>query len=305
MNPIDIAALNRRYGIPRTLEFFEGEGGMTMIRIVSAHGTAEVALQGAHVTSWTPRGESPALWLSPKAHFAPGKAIRGGAPICWPWFGAHAYDKSLPSHGIARAADWTVADAAMRDDGAFLLTLQLPRRAEQEALWPYSTPLQWRVAVGPSLEIELSTRNLGPQPVAIGEALHAYFLVGDVRQARVRGLDGCEYLDKTNDNRRMRQAGDIRFEAETDRVYLDTEAECLIEDPALGRRIRIAKEGSRSTIVWNPWREKAQAFDDMDDDGYLNMVCVETANAAENVVTVPPGGEHSLRASYSVETLAT
>jgi glucose-6-phosphate 1-epimerase len=303
MHVIDIAALNRRHGIPGALEFFEGEGRLAMARIESVHGWAEAVLQGAHLTNWTPRDQSSVLWLSSQAHFGRGRPIRGGVPVCWPWFGAHAQDNALPSHGFARVSAWQVADAAALEDGSVQLTLQLPRREGQEALWPHSTPVQWRVTVGPSLEIELTTRNLGPAPVAIGEALHAYFMVGDARRVRVRGLDGCEYLDKTNDNRRMRQAGDIGFEAEVDRVYLDTDAECCLDDLLLRRRIRIAKEGSASTIVWNPWREKSQSFDDMSDDGYLSMACVETANAAENAVIVPPGGEHRLRARYSLEKL--
>jgi D-hexose-6-phosphate mutarotase len=151
------------------------------------------------------------------------------------------------------------------------------------------------------LKIDLVTSNTGGMPITIGEVLHTYFEVGDVREIAIHGLDGCEYLDEVDGDKRKEQSGPVMFNAETDRVYFNTGADCVIDDPGLGRRIRICKSGSRSTVVWNPWNEKAAKMGDLGDEGHLHMVCVESANAAENLVTISPGSEHHLQVSYQLE----
>ena len=160
------------------------------------------------------------------------------------------------------------------------------------------------MVLGAALEIDLVTRNGGGAPITIGEALHTYFEVSDVRRIAIQGLHGCWYLDKTDGGKRKRQSGGVTIDGETDRVYLDTVAECTIDDPGLKRRIRISKHGSRSTVVWNPWHEKAVKMGDLGDGAYLNMVCVESANAADNPVTIAPGDEHRLAVNYRLEALA-
>jgi glucose-6-phosphate 1-epimerase len=296
----DLPALNHRFGLP-TLRFRTGLAGLAVAEIDNTHGRARLVLQGAHLIDWTPLGQQPVLWLSPKAHFAAGKAIRGGVPICWPWFGAAA-DPALPAHGYARTTVWQVAASSERSDGTTQICFNLPQTAASLALWPYATPLRLCVTVGETLDIELTTGNQGAAAVLVGQALHAYFHVSDVRQIAVHGLDGRPYLDKT-DGQRKTQIGPVLFTAEIDRVYLDAPGDCLIDDPALNRRIRVQKRGSASTIVWNPWEQRAGQLTDIGEDAWPGMVCVESANAAGDVVVIEPGGEHRLWASYGVEKL--
>ncbi len=283
------------------LYFESGPGGLVVARISNAQACASVALQGAHLLEWTPQGQHPVIWLSKGARFAPGKSIRGGIPICWPWFGAHAGKADYPAHGFARTASWQVTAASMLDDGAVQLRLTLPENETTQALWPHATPVEYTITVGRQLQLELVTRNNGDNDVTISQALHTYFAVDDIHTAYVEGLDGCDYLDKVEGFVRKQQQGSIEFEGEVDRVYLDAPGDCLIRDPGLKRNIRIRKQGSASTVVWNPWDEKSTQMGDMGQQGYRTMLCVESANAADDAVTIAPGGEHCLRVRYDVE----
>jgi D-hexose-6-phosphate mutarotase len=275
---------------------------MALAKIVNSRAAATLCLQGAHLMRWQPHSASaPVLWLSALAVPARGKSLRGGVPVCWPWFGAHATEAGYPAHGYARTAPWEVTAADVREDGATAIRLRLPETDRSREMWPHATELRLEIVVGQTLSLALSTANLGEEAVVIGEALHTYFEVGDIESVRVLGLDGCEYLDKVEGFARRRQQGAVVFSGETDRVYVDSDAECVIEDAALRRRIHVAKSGSRSTVVWNPWAEKAEQMGDLGTDGWRRMVCVESANCHDNLVEVPPGGQHSLRAEYRVE----
>ena len=304
MSSSDLSALNSRFAIPGHVLFKEGPGGLVVAEIANRHAEAAIALQGAHVMTWQPRGQEPVLWLSRFGKFAPGKSIRGGVPICWPWFGPHAEDAKLPGHGFARTVMWEVLETRAQPDGATFIRFGLIETEATRAQWPHPSSAQLRVTVGAELKIELVTRNAGSAPFRIGEAFHTYFHISDVADTAIRGLEDCAYLDKVGGTTRKTQQGPIVIESEVDRVYLDTEADCLIEDRGLQRRIRIATKGSRSTVVWNPWIEKAEKMGDFGPEGYRGMVCVESANAVDNVVTVAPGAEHVLLAVISVEELA-
>lgn len=295
--------LNRRYGIAGQLVFKEGPGGLAIAEVSNANANATIALQGGHLMSWTPRGSRPVMWLSKAAKFGPGKSIRGGIPVCWPWFGAHPQDSSFPSHGFARTVLWDVIAAEAKIGGDTSLALRLVQNDVTRSQWPYATWLTMYISVGTKLEIDLITRNTGNSPITIGEALHAYFEVGDVREISIHGLAGCEYRDKADSGARKHQTGPVTFGAETDRIYINTAVDCLVDDPILERRIRISKQGSRSTVVWHPWHEKAAKMGDLGDEGYLRMVCVESANAADNILTIAPGDEHRLVANYQIEPL--
>lgn len=284
-----IATLNQDYGIPGEVHFTSGEGGLTKAVISNRHATAEVYLHGATVTSFQPRGQLPVLWLSPQAVFKPDKAIRGGIPVCWPWFGPHPIDKTKPQHGFARTSEWSVVGAATLPDDSTELRLHLSDTSQTRLLWPHTFRLELCVTVGMQLRVALTTQNTGSQAVQVGCALHSYFSVGDIRQVEIDGLDGCEYIDQPDGNRMKKQAGPVRIREEVDRIYLGASAECLVQDRAMGRSLRVAKSGSRSTVVWNPWSAKAAKLEDFPDEGYLAMVCVETANASDDVRTIEPG----------------
>ena len=299
----DINELNDRFGLSETVTFFSYGNDMAMAEVNSALCSAKVALQGAQVFAWAPVGEQPVIWLSDQATFAPGKSLRGGVPVCWPWFGAHALRSDFPAHGFARVVPWSVGASEALEDGGIRLVFNLDENAIDREHWPHFSPLELHMTFGTSLELELITRNTGSRPVTLTEALHTYFAVGDVRQVRVSGLEGCEYLDKVDAFARKTQQGPVTIDSEVDRIYLDTEAECVIEDGAWQRRIHIAKRGSQSTVVWNPWEEKATALGDMGEVGFLSMLCVESANAAENTVTIEPQDEHRLWVSYRLEKI--
>lgn len=299
----DPDALNEQYGIAGRVIFKEGPGGMTFVEVINAHGRIEVALQGGQLVNWVPPDGSAVIWLSEQAEFAEGKSIRGGIPICWPWFGPHPREAAFPAHGFARTFPWRVAAVEESGTDTTRLILNLAQNEVTRRYWTNPCDLSVQISLGTALELELVTRNTGTEPMIVGEALHTYFRVGDVREIAVHGLDACDYLDKTDGMKRKRQDGSLRFSGETDRVYLDTVAACLIDDPVLNRRIRVGKRGSHSTVVWNPWQEKSARMADLGEEGYLHMVCVESANAADNQVTIVAGAEHRLGVSYAVESL--
>ena len=258
---------------------------------------------GGHVAEFAPVGFDDLLWLSSKSHFEPGKPIRGGIPICWPWFGAHPSDKSKPSHGFARIAKWTLDGIDETPDGGAKIAMSLSSDDATLALWPHEFKLVCEVVATNTLTVKLTTFNTGDEPLEITEALHSYFGVGDVAEIAVSRLDGARYIDTIDGNAERAQRGDIRFAAEVDRVYLDTTAECVISDPLKKRVIRVAKEGSASTVVWNPWISKAARMPDFGDNEYKDMVCVETTNAWEDARVVAPGESHTISAEISCDAL--
>lgn len=288
------------HGLADGVQRRQDPGGLELLGVANDQASAGIALQGGQLLHWTPAGEKPVIWLSPAAKLLPGKAVRGGVPICWPWFGAHEQNPGFPAHGYARTAPWQLTETRREDDGATCLALRLSAGPANADWWPHAPSLELHIRIGTALELELVTRNEGSAAFRFSTALHAYFAVSDVRQASIHGLDGCSYLDKTDGNRPCRQSGPLTIAGEVDRVYQKTGADCLIHDPGWQRRIRVEKRGSHSTVVWNPWRDKAAQLGDLGEDGYLRMLCLESANVADDSITLPPGGEHRLWVRYSV-----
>jgi glucose-6-phosphate 1-epimerase len=298
----ELQGLNQRYGIPGELDFVAGPAGLPVASIRNEAAAAGVCLLGGHVLSYQPHGQEPVLWVSGKSWFEVGKPIRGGIPVCWPWFGTQAPSPGLPHHGCVRTRMWEVR-ASESADGATRIVLGLCDDEGTRALWPHRFDLQIAVTVGERMRVELTARNTDSAPWSCTGALHSYFSVSDVACVEVHGLEGCRYRTKVEDPPENRQEGPITIAAEVDRVYTDTTAECAIEDPGLRRRIRIAKEGSRTTVVWNPWIEKSRRMPDFGDEEYHGMLCVETANAGKDVIALEPGESHSLCATITAERL--
>jgi D-hexose-6-phosphate mutarotase len=299
-----IEELNSRFGIPRQLAFEEGPGGLVFARIDNGLGSAALCLQGAHLTRFQPRDQTvPLVWLSDHASFAPGRSIRGGMPVCWPWFGSHATESDFPAHGFARTVSWEVTQTMAVASGETAIVLALSGNDQTHAQWPHPSRLELELVVGTSLRAGLTTTNLGRTEFVVGEALHTYFQIGDIAEIEVRGLEGCEYVDKVGGVHRRSQSGSVTFAGEVDRVYVNREDRCVIEDRRLRRRIVIAKTGSRSTVVWNPWAAKAERMGDLGPEGWRRMVCVESGNALDNVVVVPAGESHRLSVEYSAQAL--
>lgn len=297
--------LNARFALPGALTFRTDASGLVFADIDNTQATASLCLQGAHLATWRPKTQAePVVWLSPVAKYAPGKSIRGGAPVCWPWFGAHKSEAGFPGHGFARTVMWAVIGSAQRPDGASEITLELQATEATRAQWPHATRLTLKATVGESLAMELTTHNLGNSPIEIGEALHTYFQIGDIGEILIGGLDGTTYIDKVDGGARKNQQGAVTCNGEVDRVYLDTATTCVISDTRLKRRIVVEKSGSLATVVWTPWVEKAAKMGDFGEpDGWRRMVCVESANAADNVVSIAPGQNHTLAVVYRAEAL--
>jgi glucose-6-phosphate 1-epimerase len=250
-----------------------------------------VYLQGAHVADWTPRGERPVLFMSSNSRFEKATPIRGGVPIAFPWFGPRSDGKEGPLHGFARIVEWDVEGTRIREDGSVEVMLGV-------GLEPYA--LRFRVAFGAVLEMELEVRNTGSETVRFEEALHTYFVVGDIAGVTITGLEGTTCLDKTDGMARKVCGGPIRIAKETDQVHLNTRAACEISDVAWGRTLVVEKSGSDATVVWNPWIEKNRNLADMAPDDWRSMVCIETVNALENAVEMAGGGVHRMGTTVRV-----
>src|SRR5581483_522947 len=245
------------------IQFNEGKGGLTKIAISNAAGSAEVYLHGAHVTHFQPRGHQPVLWMSTASAFKPDKAIRGGVPICWPWFGPNAADPKLPMHGFARVSEWSVESAKQLDDQRTSLVLKLESNDTTRKLWPYDFTSRFTITVGSSLELEFETINRDKAGLMIAEALHTYFSIGDIEKITLNGLTGTSYFDKVANSRRIEERDPVKLTGETDNVYLNTRTGVTINDPVLGRKIGVEKTGSSSTVLWNPFEAKAKTMADI------------------------------------------
>lgn len=300
MHHDQLQAMNGQFGLVDQLHFETGAGDLVFAHIRNNHATATIALQGGHVLSYQPHNQQPVLWVSGQSSYKAGKAIRGGIPVCWPWFGPHPTNPSLPAHGFARTTEWQVVGTQVSTDGATQLRLELSDSEQTRGIWPHAFRLTMTVTVGRELQVELVSFNPGDEPFTYGGALHSYFQVSDVTKIAIDGLDGATYIDQLQAHERFIQRGPIIINGEVDRIYQATEATCVIDDLGLQRRVVVAKEGSSSTVVWNPWIAKAQRMADFGDDEYRGMVCIETANAADDVVTVASGNSHRLRATISV-----
>lgn len=305
MKTADIVQLNNDFSFANeyhSLVFEMGEAGIPLIEIKNDQARALISLQGAHLLSWVPTGGDEVIWLTRDASFAPGKSVRGGVPICWPWFGAHEVNTDYPAHGFARTVLWKVKSTEAISASETQITFQLDTRLLDETnllMWPLPTKVEYRLTIGKTLTMELSTFNLSDQDMTIGQALHTYFKVGDVSHTRVLGLEGRDYLDKTEDFNRKTQFGAVSIKDEVDRVYLDTPGDVVIVDGK--RKLTIKKQGSKSTVVWNPWKTVADKMGDFGEDGYLKMLCVESANAADDTVTIAAGESYTLWVAYDIK----
>ncbi len=296
------AILANRFDIPNVLRFEDAPGEMVRAVISTLAAEADLYLHGAHITRWTPRGQRPVLFLSTKSLFMPGKAIRGGVPIIFPWFGPRGDGKPGPAHGFARTTEWTVEGAKLLNNGNVEITLVLAPNETSSGFAYASFHLRFRVTIGSSLEMELETRNEASDPLTYEEALHSYFAIADIRQASISGLEGTTFIDKTDGFQRKKLGNQpLQIAKETDQVHLNTKATCVIHDPVWQRRIIVEKSGSDSTVVWNPWIDKTKGMSDMAADDWQGMLCVETSNAADNAVHLPPGASHKMTASIRVE----
>ncbi len=279
------------------------EGVLPFLDVDTPRCRARLTPFGAQVCDWTPAGQSrSALFLSPRAVLTGAKSIRGGVPVCFPWFGAHPSDPAKPAHGFVRTRTWEITEVTRDPAGDVRVAFRLTADAETRAFWSAAFVASLTITLGASLAMALEVENTGADELTYEAALHTYLTVGDVERISIHGLERTRFLDKT-DGMREKRTGDeaLTLAGEMDRVFLDTTASCAVDDPVLARRIRIEKTGSRETVVWNPGRDKAAAVPDIGEDAWRNFVCVETASCGPHAVCLAPRATHTMTAVISCE----
>ena len=289
-------------------------GELVCWRVRSAGAELLVAQQGAQVLSYQRNGEPPLLWLSPQAAYQHGQPVRGGVPVCWPWFGdlarnplavqaQYPHAAPAPAHGWVRGLDWQLLGI---DSVAQSVCLSFACKRPETELpgWPNGLELSLRIRLDGGLSLSLRSHNRGSQGVVLSQALHSYFAVSDIRQVRVEGLDGCPYRDTLDGWQEYQQHGPLQFTGETDRVYLQLPSRLSIVDPQWQRRILLESSGSTSAVVWNPWIDKAQRLSQFPADAWTGMLCIETANVLDDALYLAPGECQEMAVRLSSEPLA-
>ncbi|MDX2307134.1 MAG: D-hexose-6-phosphate mutarotase [Hyphomicrobium sp.] len=290
-------------GLPHGVSQLDTPLGPAVELVAPGGGIARIAINGAQLLSWVPEGDSEVIWVSAAARTQPGKSLRGGTPVCWPWFGAHPADASKPAHGFVRGLPWQIVSTSSGDAGTEA-TFAFTTAGNHRELWPYEADVHLTTRLDDEgLSLALETLNTGAEPLPLTQALHTYFRISDIADVAVDGLDGSPYIDAIGEWQRRIQQGAVTFAGEVDRIYLGETSSIAIRDPGLGRSILISSQGSGSAVVWNPWIAKSERLGDMGPDGYRTMVCVETANAADDVVSLAPRATHRLTARYQVAVL--
>ena len=272
--------------------------------------TLVIAEQGAQVLEYQRDDEPPLIWLSEDAAYHNGQGVRGGVPVCWPWFGGLDFNPTEirqqytlaqpPAHGLVRQQPWTLSHSH-QDDEHITLSFALSPHADRQSLPAVSPSLTVRLDDG--LTLSLINHNHGDEPVWISQALHSYFAVSDCRQVEIHGLDTCPYVDALDNWQRHRQQGPLTFRGETDRLYLQLPDTLHIDDPGWQRRLTLTSTGSRSAVVWNPWIDKSQRLSQFADDAWQRMLCIETARVLEDALFLGPDERHQMSVRFVTTAL--
>ncbi len=302
MNQAQIDALNRAFGISNVAAVVSGKGGLPKIRVTAPSASADIYLQGAQITSWQPAGEKEVLFLSQQSHWQDGRAIRGGIPVCFPWFRSKADDPTAPAHGFVRTKEWRL-ESVRAEGETVVVTCSTEDDKSTQRWWPHAFRLVHVLSIGSSLRLQLVVTNTGQTPFRFEEALHTYFRVSQAEGISVRGLEGASYLDNVDGNRQKTQSGYLVFTGKTDNAYLDVHGAAELIDPAGRRTIRTEKENSATTVIWNPWQEGAASLSDLGDEEWQQFACVESSNILGSAISLAPGQEHRMHASLSVHAL--
>jgi len=280
-------------------------------RVRTAQAELLVAQQGAQLLSYQRNGEQPLIWLSEQAAYKKGQSVRGGVPVCWPWFGDLARNppavqamrsggSPAPAHGEVRGLDWQLLGI---DTEGEVVRLDFTCPVDDLPDWPHQVELKLSIQLNDRLTLSLGSHNLGDTPIALSQALHSYFAVSDIRHVSVEGLDDTRYIETLEDWQERQQHGELRFAGETDRIYLDTPTQLRILDSGWQRRICLEASGSRSAVVWNPWVDKAQRLSQFADDAWQRMLCIETANLLDDALLLAPGASHEMTVTLWSEPL--
>ena len=294
--------LNTEFALQQQLHFEAHASGIVMAVIDNQYGKAVISTYGGHIVSYLPKGETEdVFFLSEKAEYGKGKAIRGGTPVCWPWFADDTSGFGRPAHGFARRLLWQVMATQAHDDGSTTIQLGLMSDETTLAVWPHAFELMMEITVGESLTLALTTKNVGEKAMEISQALHTYFNISDTTKISIQDLDNVPYLNKLKDFSQEQEDEEITVQGEIDRIYFDVPKTVRLFDEGFGREIVIDGQGSNTTVVWNPGPETIKSLSDMIANAYQAFICIETANAAKDLITLEQGQSHCLKARYQVK----
>ena len=291
--PEAVADLDTHFAISGIAKVVPGNGGLSKVVVTGTDADGEMYLHGGHVTSWVPKGTGEIFYLSPNSLWKDSHAIRGGVPVSFPWFAERADGGGAPPHGLVRTKAWQLQCVDVNDTGV-TVSMLTESGDDTRKWWPYDYRLVCRATFGAQLKVELIVTNIGTSSFLFEEALHAYFAVGDAETAYVRGLDGTQFIDKTDRHVTKKQVGDVRIASETDSVYLDTATDLELLDPTSNRRLTIQKQNSLTTVVWNPGAEKSRILGDLGAERWKRFLCIESSNVGPYAVQLGSGQCHTL-----------
>jgi len=298
---MDTEELNDKFGVEGEIGFAELDGDLPFVMISNKYAEVDISLYGAHVVSFRPQGGIDVLWMSPLSAFEKGKAIRGGIPICFPWFGPHVSDSSLPQHGFARLLMWEVSEAKVLEKGEILLVLKLSSSEETKSFWAHDFQAEMTFVIGPKLTVSLKVTNTSNEPISYSAALHSYFNLSGIENIAIEGLENTHYENQLDGQRYVQEEKLLKISEATTRHYFDTETDCVIHDPYFKRSMSIEKQGSKCSTVWNPGAEASAQMSDLPDDGYETFVCLETVNKINNTIQLLPGESHTTTAFIGLD----
>ena len=297
---MNIDQLNIEYGITGQLKFVIGNGGFPFILISNRSATALISVYAAQVLSFRPEECEDLLFLSQKSYYDEGKAIRGGIPVCWPWFGPDPMDLNRPNHGFVRNGLWEVFATEATTDLETKVKLRFVETFQSKSYWQQPFTLDLSVSVGNTLTLELVTRNTGDQKLSITQAFHAYLKVGNINQVQILGLESTDYIDNLDNGVKKHQMGAVTVLEEVERIYINVKNGLIIDDSNFNRQIRITSTSNKTVVVWNPWTSKSAKMPDLEMDDFQHFICVETGNVVTDIVEIPPGNEYSLLTNFKI-----
>ncbi len=298
---MDIEELDDKFSIEAEVGFAELEGDLPFIMVSNKYAEADISLYGAHILSFRPQKSIDLLWVSPLSVFEKGKAIRGGIPVCFPWFGPHTSDSTLPQHGFARLSMWEVAETKTLEKGESYVVLKLTSSEATKSFWPFDFLAEMIFVIGPELRVTLKVTNISEDPISYSAALHSYFGLSGIENIAIEGLENTTYENQLDGQRYTQKEKLLKISEPITRHYFDTDSDCVIHDPYFKRNIRIKKEGSKCSTVWNPGEEACIQMSDMPDNAYETFVCLETVNKINDMIQLAPGESHETTAVIGLD----
>lgn len=298
---IDIELLEEKFSIEGEVGFAELENDLVFVTVSNKFADADICLYGAHVTHFRTHKTMDILWMSPDSNFEVGTPIRGGIPVCFPWFGMNKANPESPQHGFGRLMYWNMEETQTLPTGETLVRMSLSSSTETKKYWEYDFYAEVTVIVGKTLTVSLKVENTSNKTFEYGCALHSYFNLSAIENLSVYGLQNTRYFNQLDQNEYIQETETLEIKQAETRHYLDTETDCILHDPVFNRNIQISKSGSRITTVWNPWDETCANIGDLPDDAYETFVCLETVNSFNNLIRLEPGQSHETKTIIGIE----